>query len=223
LLRSSACIFAHCRMGRPHCGRPLWSRRAGRGFRSLNVSPAVLSPATIPRGLKLVTTGSRSHGYAEGRGQLAGRLEKRNGRRVAPTGFVCRHVRPAVCGPARGGCAGRPPRPARSTYRQNWFQVGFRPRIATARRRTPIQRGLFPLKQDGRPRRPNGRPLSARGRENCEERTPLWARALVAPFPRERSAVRKSTSLPAPGVPAQRRRLPQGRLSLGEREETSTL
>jgi hypothetical protein len=104
-------------------------------------------------------------------------------------------------------------------------RIGFRLAFARGSRRpeaNPDSARIVPVKRDDRPRRPNGRPLSARGREDCEERTPLWARALVAPFPRERSAVRKSTSWPAPGVRAQRRRLPQGRLSLGEREETST-
>ena len=104
-------------------------------------------------------------------------------------------------------------------------RIGFRLAFARGSRR-PGGEPRFSAdcsRQTRRPgARPNGRPLSGRGREDCEERTPLWARELVAPFPRERSAVRKSTSWPAPGVRAQRRHLPQGRLSLGEREETST-
>jgi hypothetical protein len=121
-----------------------------------------------------------------------------------------------------GDMPSRPPRPARSTYRQDWFPVGFRPRIATAREANPDSARIVPVKRDGRPRRSNGRPLSARGPQDRVDRTPLWERALTAPCPRARSAASKSINWPGLGAQARPRRRPQGRLSLEERGKTQT-
>ena len=67
-----------------------------------------------------------------------------------------------------------------------------------------------------------GQVVSARGREDRAEPTRLWARALTALCPCERSAARKLISWPSPEAQALRRRPPRGQLSTGERGEAST-